>query len=87
MSSLGLTNTHSINNYDFDYLYITVFRPRPPPKKIKKKSEIRPSAAPLAKYPDASRWKVADVVNFFVKLGFKEQSSSFQDQVCYAVVI
>lgn len=54
-------------------------RPRPPPKKIKKK-EIRPSAAPLAKYPDASKWKVADVVNFFAKLGFKEQASSFQDQ-------
>lgn len=70
-----------------DFHYFTVFRPRPPPKKIKKKSEIRPSAAPLAKYPDASRWKVADVVSFFVKLGFKEQASSFQDQVClYAIV-
>lgn len=55
-------------------------RPKPPPKKMKKKLEIRPSAAPLAKYPDASRWKVVDVVGFFVKLGFKEQASSFQDQ-------
>lgn len=32
-------------------------------------------------YPDASKWNVADVVNFFCKVGFKEQAESFKEQV------
>lgn len=55
-------------------------RCRPPPKKKRKQSETKGTAIPLPKYPDASKWDVTDVVNFFVKLGFKEQSASFQDQ-------
>ncbi|KAJ8305725.1 hypothetical protein KUTeg_016270 [Tegillarca granosa] len=31
-------------------------------------------------YPDASKWNVTDVVNFFSKVGFKEQAESFKEQ-------
>ena len=50
---------------------------------MRKKSEVKGSAAPLPSYPDASKWNVSDVVNFFMKLGFKEQATSFQDQVFF----
>jgi len=33
------------------------------------------------KYPDASKWKVEDVVRFFVNIGFKDQAQSLKDQV------
>ena len=72
---------------------ICSFRVEPPTKK--KKIELRRKSSEIVikkfdtpevrngQYPDASKWKVEEVVKFFLSLGFTEQAQSLKDQVTF----